>query len=304
MAERQDGRRCNRDRKILLIAARRGSPPIAKRLRSSGADVILYHPTTKAGSLSRLADGRYVAGPASLLSDRDVVIIWLRDESAVNAVCTDSFLGALRPDTLVIDHTMGTAEGARALALRVSRVGASFVDAPILWGAEKAGGLLVMVGADDDETLKRTREALDPYVSEAVAVGPVGAGRVCRMANQLMIAGALGGLAEGLGLVMAAGLDPTAAILVLAKGGAQSRQLRLRSMRMIDGNFRPIFTATQMRSDIALALDEARRLALRTPVSAALRQQYDSLFEQHRGHEDCCNLFRLTGARRPRPRQE
>ena len=59
---------------------------------------------------------------------------------------------------------------------------------------------------------------------------------LAKMVNQICIAGAVQGLAEGLHFAMKAGLDIEKLIATISKGAAQSWQMENRSKTMVAGN--------------------------------------------------------------------
>ena len=90
-------------------------------------------------------------------------------------------------------------------------------------------------------------------------MGPVGAGQLTKMVNQICIAGLVQGLSEGIHFAKHAGLDVEKVIGVISKGAAQSWQMENRWKTMNEGHFTHGFAVNWMRKDLAICLDEARR---------------------------------------------
>jgi 3-hydroxyisobutyrate dehydrogenase-like beta-hydroxyacid dehydrogenase len=284
-------------RRILFIGLGQIGAHLANHLKADGAEVVVHNRTTsKSVSWAQSSGGRYTEDPANELVDRDIVITCVGDDSDLAAVFNDRFVNNLGPGTLVIDHTTASADGARSLSKRLAVVGARFIDAPVSGGSSGAANrkLSVMVGADTETTFNEANSIISTYAARVIHVGPVGSGQVCKMANQLCIAGVLEGLAEGLGLAIAAGLDPNVVVSVLAGGAAKSWQLENRSSFMINRSFEAGFAAKLMNKDLGLAIDEARRLDVNAPVAEAVHAQYVKLLELGLGDEDFSNLFRLV----------
>jgi 3-hydroxyisobutyrate dehydrogenase-like beta-hydroxyacid dehydrogenase len=120
------------------------------------------------------------------------------------------------------------------------------------------GQLTVMVGGDDG-VVAATRPVLDAYAKAVTHIGPVGAGQLAKMVNQICIAGVLQGLAEGLDFARRAGLDADRVIAAISNGAAQSWQMDNRWQTMIDGEFDFGFAVDWMRKDLGIALEEAER---------------------------------------------
>jgi 3-hydroxyisobutyrate dehydrogenase len=284
-------------RRILFIGLGQIGAHLATHLQADGADVIVFNRSLgKSVAWTEKTSGRHTENPAKSVSDCDVVITCVGDDKDLDAIFTNDFVAALRPGTLVIDHTTASAEGARSLSQKIKAMGAVFVDSPVSGGSSgaEARKLSIMVGADDERTFNSAQSVMSSYALRVLHVGPVGAGQICKMANQLCIAGALEGVAEALGLAIAAGLDPGIVVSALGGGAARSWQLENRSSFMVQKSFAAGFAARLMSKDLGLAIHEAKRLKVRTPVAEAVRDQYRKLIERGFGDEDFSNIFRLV----------
>ncbi|MGB3710435.1 MAG: NAD(P)-dependent oxidoreductase, partial [Erythrobacter sp.] len=139
-------------------------------------------------------------------------------------------------------------------------------------GAEN-GQLAVMCGGSE-EAVERARPIMDAYAKAIVHVGPVGAGQTAKMANQMCIAGILGGLSEAIRLAQGAGLDIEKTYEAISGGAAQSWQMDNRWATMTGDEFDFGFAIDWMRKDLGYALDEAKRLGLSSPITALVDQFY------------------------------
>ena len=113
-----------------------------------------------------------------------------------------------------------------------------------------------MVGGATDD-FERVAPVIDCYAKAITHIGPVGAGQLAKMVNQICIAGVVQGLAEGLHFAKKAGLDPAVVIESISKGAAQSWQMENRWQTMVNDEFDFGFAVDWMRKDLAIALDEA-----------------------------------------------
>ena len=99
---------------------------------------------------------------------------------------------------------------------------------------------------------------IDSYARMVGLMGPVGAGQLTKMVNQICIAGLVQGLSEGIHFAKKAGLDVEKVIDVISKGAAQSWQMENRWKTMNEGHFDSGFAVDWMRKDLCDRLDEAR----------------------------------------------
>ncbi|GIS02240.1 MAG: hypothetical protein CM15mP103_07910 [Gammaproteobacteria bacterium] len=140
-------------------------------------------------------------------------------------------------------------------------------------GAEN-GALTVAIGANE-QAFTEAQPLIECYAKSVRRMGPVGAGQLTKMVNQICgIAGLLRGLAEGIHFAERAGLDVPAAIEVIAQGAAQSWQMNNRAETMIRAEFDFGFALVDwMRKDLGIAIQAAqssRRRGAGHPISRYL----------------------------------
>ena len=90
-------------------------------------------------------------------------------------------------------------------------------------------------------------------------MGPVGAGQAAKAVNQVILAGAYLGVAEGIVLGIKAGLDPEQLVQALSGGAARSWVLENRSARMIANDYPLGFKTSLHLKDLNIALQLAPR---------------------------------------------
>ena len=112
------------------------------------------------------------------------------------------------------------------------------------------------------------------------------------MVNQVCIAGILQGLSEALHFGLEAGLNGAMVVDVISKGAAQSWQMDNRAHTMIEGQFDFGFAVDWMRKDLAIVLDEARRLGVSLPLTALVDQFYGDVQAMDGGRNDTSSLIR------------
>ncbi|MEM8617665.1 MAG: NAD-binding protein, partial [Pseudomonadota bacterium] len=110
-----------------------------------------------------------------------------------------------------------------------------------------------------------------------------GAGQLTKLANQLIVAGTIGAVAEALLLAERGGCDPASVRQALMGGFADSRILELHGQRMVDGNFSPGGRSAAQLKDINNALDAASEYGLSLPVGQTVKEAFRDLVESHDG---------------------
>ena len=117
-------------------------------------------------------------------------------------------------------------------------------------------------------------------------VGPAGqAAQVKALVNMVMNINTAG-LAEGLGLGEAMGLDVSMLREVFSQTGANSRVLETDGEDMENRDHGVYFSAAHAAKDSGIALDLAREAGLELPLAEATKQQYDRLVGAGKGELD------------------
>jgi 3-hydroxyisobutyrate dehydrogenase-like beta-hydroxyacid dehydrogenase len=141
---------------------------------------------------------------------------------------------------------------------------------------------------------ERAKPVLDIYAKMCALIGGPGAGQLTKMVNQIVIAGLLQGLAEGLNFGKRAGLDLEKVIGVISKGAAQSWQMENRWKPMNEVKFDGFgFAVDWMRKDLGICLEEAKKNGARLPVTALVDQFYAQVQARGGNRWDTCSLMHL-----------
>jgi 3-hydroxyisobutyrate dehydrogenase len=102
------------------------------------------------------------------------------------------------------------------------------------------------------------------------------------------------GLAEGLGLGEALGLDLAMLREVFSQTGAASRVLQTDGEDMQNRDHACFFSAAHAAKDSGIALQLARSLGLDLPLARATKEQYDCMVAQGLGELDKSGIAELT----------
>jgi 2-hydroxy-3-oxopropionate reductase len=213
----------------------------------------------------------------------DVVFTMLSDGRAVHQVLFDDGVAeTLNPGALLIDtSSIGPAE-AREHAKRLADRGIGALDAPVSGGptGAEAASLAIMVGGSEAHWQKG--EPLLKLLGRPVRIGPVGTGQLAKLANQVIVALAIGAVSEALFLSHEGGADPAAVRRALTGGFADSLILKIHGERMLQRKFVPGGAAAMHLKDMDNVLAEAKALGIRLPLAETVRKLFADLV-QHRG---------------------
>ncbi len=177
---------------------------------------------------------------------------------------------------VVVDMSSIDPIATQAFAKRIADMGAEYLDAPVSGGevGAKAASLTIMVGGKS-EVFDRIKPLFELMGKNITLVGDSGAGQICKVANQIIVALNIAAVSEALTFASKAGADPARVRQALMGGFAASRILEVHGERMVKRSFAPGFRIALHQKDLNLALQSARQLhmaLLQTACAARLVQ--------------------------------
>ena len=272
---------------------------MAANLRRAGFEVIAWNRTPGRAADLIAIGAREATSPADVGRAVDIVVVCVSDTPDVEAVLfgPDGVADGLAPGGLVIDCSTISPAATRGFAARLAERGIGFVDAPVSGGSEgaKHATLTIFVGGEADDAV-RAMPVLEAMGKTITHFGPAGSGQAVKAVNQVVIAGAYLGVAEGIVLALKAGLDPEAVAAALGGGAARSWVLENRAGRMIDNEYPLGFRTSLHLKDLAIALELARSVGATLPVAGLAAQLEAGLVARGHGDEDMSNLARAIRA--------
>jgi 3-hydroxyisobutyrate dehydrogenase len=244
---------------------------MAKHLARDPFDLVVWNRTaSKAEAFARDNKARVAATPANAVKNADVVITCLPSSTEVEAVLhgTDGMIDSLRKGAVLIDCTSGDPPTSRSIAAELGGRGVDFIDAPVSGGtvAAKAGTLTVMWGGEAT-VFERARSVVEAFGKKIVHAGPVGSGDALKAVNNALLAVHILSTAEGLAVLVKAGVDPQVALDVInASSGRSNTSENLIPQRVLTRGFPRTFRLALLEKDIGIAAVMATDLDAHTPL--------------------------------------
>src|ERR1700732_211034 len=157
----------------------------------------------------------------------------------------------------------------------------------------REGSLYLMCGGSK-EAFRKAEPILKELGSTIRFIGKASeAAKVKALVNMVMNINTAG-LAEGLGLGAALGLDLTVLREVFSQTGANSRVLETDGEDMQNREHTCFFSAAHAAKDSGIALALARRVGLNLPLARATKEQYDRMIAEGLGELDKSGIAELT----------
>ncbi len=272
---------------------------MALRLHDLGYTIAcLYDTRIEATSEAAIATGAEVASElARVTALCDVVITVVTDDAAmlrIFAESGDSLLASAAGKTFVNCATV-TPSVHVEIERRAKAAGAEAIEACMASSITQArdGTLYLMVGGKR-ETFDRCKPLLQDLSKSLRYIGPAGsAAQVKALVNMVMNVNTAG-LAEGLGLGDALGLDLGMLREVFSQTGAASRVLETDGEDMQNRDHAVFFSAAHAAKDTHIATSLATGAGLRLPLARATAAQYDRMIAMDLGELDKSGVAELT----------
>lgn len=245
--------------------------PMAANLLKNGVTLAAF---TRSGVPDDLAQAGAIAcdSPAAVAAHADVIFIMVPDTPDVERVLfgEQGLADALHAGQTVVDMSSISPMATREFAARVRERGADYLDAPVSGGevGAKAGSLTIMVGGET-ASFDSVKPLFDMMGKNVTLIGAVGAGQVCKVANQVIVAATIEAVGEALLLASKAGVDPARVREALMGGFASSRILEVHGERMTKRTFDPGFRIELHQKDLNLALSTAQALGVSLQIGRA-----------------------------------
>ena len=269
--------------------------PMAGHLAKAGHSVCVYNRTTaKAQTWTEQYSGCFASTPREAVSNADMVFMCVGNDDDLRSVVygDDGVLAGMLPHTILVDHTTTSAEVAREVAAKAALQNIDFIDAPVSGGQAGAeNGVLTIMAGGNEKAFAKAQPVMAAFSRFSQLLGEVGSGQLCKMVNQICIAGVVQGLAEGLHFAKQAGLDGEKVIETISKGAAGSWQMENRYKTMWAGEYEFGFAVDWMRKDLGIALDEAKNNGATLPMTATVDQYYADVQALGGGRYDTSSLL-------------
>jgi len=187
----------------------------------------------------------------------------------------------------VVDMSSISPLVSQKVAAACAAKGVEFLDAPVSGGEPKAidGSLAIMAGGDP-AVFEKMVPVLKLMGSTVTLTGPVGAGNVTKLANQIMVACNIAAMGEALTLARQCGVDPQVVFDAVKAGLAGSTVLNAKAPMVIARNFKPGFRIRLHQKDLRNALLTAESKHVALPLTSMVQQFLVALMNQGKGDLD------------------
>lgn len=294
--------------RIGVVGTGRMGANIARRLHDVGYPIVALYDVRAESARETAADtgGEVAVSLADVTKRADVIITVVTDDDSMYRIFAangDSLLTDAKGKIFVNCATITPKVHVEVEKLAEDR-GANAIEACMASSIPQArnGTLFLMVGGRK-EIFERLRPMLERMSASLKYIGPAGrAAQLKALVNMVMNIDTAG-LAEGLGLADALGLDLDVVREVFAQTGANSRVLETDGGDMQNRDHETYFSAEHAAKDSGIALSLARDVDLELPLARATYEQFERMKEAGLGDLDKSGVSELTFTSRHGRRQ-
>lgn len=275
---------------------------MASHLLAAGYRLWVYSRTASKAQPLCERGAQWCATAQDLARSVDIVVTMVGYPSDVESLYLSAggVLDTLPRGGLVIDMTTSDPSLARRIAAAAEERGLQALDAPVSGGdlGARDATLSIMVGGSPS-AFERALPLFSVLGKTIRHMGGAGSGQHSKMVNQIVIAGTVLGVAEGLAYAQSAGLELSQVLEVVGGGAAGGQQWNVLGKRMVSGDFSPGFFIHHFLKDMGIANAEATAMgldlaALRTALTQFRR--YADAGGSRDGTQGIFNLYTAAGA--------
>src|SRR5256886_4657234 len=282
--------------KIGFVGVGRMGANMARRLKETGFEIAAVYDVNSAGARALAQELGCEAAEQlkQVTKASDVIITVVTDDKAMKKIYNGGLMSRARGKLFINCATISPDVHVWGEE-KVEKAGAQSLEACMASSITQAReGSLYLMCRGKQEVFQRAKPILEKLSASMRYIGAAGkAAQVKALVNMVMNINTAG-LAEGLGLGNALGLDLAMLREVFSQTGANSRVLQTDGEDMQNREHSCFFSAAHAAKDSGIALTLAEEMGLDLPLAHKTKNQYDKMVEVGLGELDKSGIAELT----------
>lgn len=254
--------------------------PMALNLIKGGHELVVYDINQANVNAVTEHGAKAASSSMAVAQECQVVITMLPNSTHVeSALCSEEgVLAGAKPGCIVIDMSSIAPGASQKLSKACAEKGVRMLEAPVSGGEPKAidGTVSFMCGGEQD-LFDEVRPILALMGSDIVLCGAAGAGNTTKLANQIVVAVNIAGLAEAFMLAKRAGVDPGTVMAAIKGGLAGSTVMNAKGPMMLSNNTKAGFKIDLHIKDLNNVLETAHANGSPVPLTALVMEMMQVL---------------------------
>jgi 3-hydroxyisobutyrate dehydrogenase-like beta-hydroxyacid dehydrogenase len=268
--------------------------PMSRRVLEAGYRIHVFEPLPE-NRATIVAQGANVSHSLEdLAASSDVIILTIPNDAVLrdlvfgeNALSTVMKSGQILVEMSTVSPTI-SAEVANAMAER----GVAYLRAPVSGStATASAGTLSVMASGPEEAFKRLEPIFECFSSKRFYVGGAEEARYLKLVLNALVGATSALLGEALTLGLKGNLTLETMLNVICESAVASPLIAYKRELLIQRNFDPAFSVSQMMKDFDLILDAARSDHIPMYMASMIRQQYETAYTEGLAEKDFFVLF-------------
>ncbi|MEX1329992.1 MAG: NAD(P)-dependent oxidoreductase [Desulfobacterales bacterium] len=289
----------NQNTKIAVLGIGAMGSRMAIRWLNAGYQVTVWNRTPDKTNALIAENAEVAATPRDAALGAEVVVSMVRDNDASQQVWLTEGTGAiygLNSGAIAIESSTLSPDWIVELSGRISEIGVSFIEAPVLGSRPQAeGGQLIYLAGGDPSVLEKIKPLLAATSGAIHHVGAVGSAAAMKLAVNAIYGVQVAIWAEMLALLKRLEITPENAVEILNTLPTTSPAMQMAGKLMAAKKYEPMFPIELVEKDLGYGLKLAENAKLKIPVLDVVRSVYGQAKANGYGDDNIVGVAQLFG---------
>lgn len=279
--------------KVSVLGAGLMGSPFCLRLLGEGHEVTVYNRSSDKLTHLISKGANITTNPFDAIANSKIIIMMLSGYSAITEVLFSTPIDM--KDKLFVQMGTISPNESRELFTRISRLGAKYIEAPVLGSIPEAlsGKLIVMVGGSLDD-FNYVVPILDCLGEKPILIGDVGTAAALKLAMNQLIAALTTAFSLSLGFCMRNGVDTEIYMDVVRKSALYAQTYDKKLKKYLERNFDGAnFSAKHLNKDVNLFLADAESLGMDCSSLQGIAKITTQAIKQGLGDKDYSAIYEI-----------
>jgi len=279
--------------KVSVLGAGLMGSPFSLRLLGEGHEVTVYNRSSDKLTHLISKGANITTNPCDAIANSKIIIMMLSGYSAITEVLFSTPIDM--EDKLFVQMGTISPNESRELFARISRLGAKYIEAPVLGSIPEAlsGKLIVMVGGSLDD-FNYVVPILDCLGEKPILIGDVGTAAALKLAMNQLIAALTTAFSLSLGFCMRNGVDTEIYMDVVRKSALYAQTYDKKLKKYLERNFDGAnFSAKHLNKDVNLFLADAESLGMDCSSLQGIAKITTQAIKQGLGDKDYSAIYEI-----------
>ncbi len=279
--------------KVSVLGAGLMGSPFSLRLLGEGHEVTVYNRSSDKLTHLISKGANITTNPFDAIANSKIIIMMLSGYSAITEVLFSTPIDM--ENKLFVQMGTISPNESRELYARISRLGAKYIEAPVLGSIPEAlsGKLIVMVGGSLDD-FNYVVPILDCLGEKPILIGDVGTAAALKLAMNQLIAALTTAFSLSLGFCMRNGVDTEIYMDVVRKSALYAQTYDKKLKKYLERNFDGAnFSAKHLNKDVNLFLADAESLGMDCSSLQGIAKITTQAIKQGLGDKDYSAIYEI-----------